>query len=150
MKRITSVEFGFENLESVIVKSFQIGSCLIEGISKKIRRVAVNCITEYNGAQTVVMELLLGAEKDILDKIKDSQITSITVKYSDGDENEYYVPYESLNEELGAHNIHQKTYLSSLGNLYLVIDEKQDIDSFFDKEEINDREYMADYATDLA
>lgn len=153
MKRITSVEFCFENLETALVKASGLPIFSAEGISETTDRIAVNQIAAYDTVDRLVAEFYgPSVGEEIINKIADSEITSVVVNYDDGDSKEYYVPYETLTEELGAPNVHQKTYISTQGNLYLVIADDKDIEDYFDKEGINSEEYseyMASFAKDL-
>ena len=50
--------------------------------------------------------------------------------------------YQEENGFLGANNLNQHTYISNLGNLYLVISEKNTIEDYWDICEINDEKFM--------
>ena len=47
-----------------------------------------------------------------------------------------------MNEALGAPNKNQKSYISDLGNLYVVISEKEQFEDVFNKEKINDKDVV--------
>jgi hypothetical protein len=64
-------------------------------------------------------------------------ITSIILYYDDVKEESYYVDYIDEHEgALGTENVNQKSYINSLGNLYLVIASDKNIADFFDTDEI--------------
>ena len=68
-------------------------------------------------------------------------ITQIIVHYEDNQEEVYYVDYDDDgNDGLGAPNKNQKSFISALGNLYLVIEKDKNISDYFDEEAIDNEE----------
>lgn len=152
MKDIKSVEFIFENCEAFNVEAKCFGVLEISDIQTKIGRIAVNSISKFTCANYVAMEIFSEADgkydfygeemKSKLERIQKYQdITSICFTYDDETKETYYVNYKDETEgALGAPNVYQKTYLSTLGNLYLVISENDNIADVFDMDEINNKE----------
>ena len=156
MRDIKSIELVFENCESVTFERNVIGTVNIEDIKRVFRRIACNSISSYTTAETVAIEIFAdgNAEYDPF-KVDDKErvfdriarwidITYIVIGYENGDAEELYVDYDSGEKDdmLGAPNVNQKTYLSDLGNLYIIISAK-DVnfeDQFGSKEELNDSE----------
>ena len=158
MALIKEIEFVFENCETCTVKENAIGDFEISGIETINRRVACNAIDKYQVAKHVKMELFHEGEfalhsfdepecdsKKVIERImKYNDITSVCVTFDNGSAEEYLVDYDTGEdeEELGAANLNQHTYLSRLGNLYLVIDKDTFVEQCFDMVDINDEEQM--------
>ena len=151
-KEVKELIIGFENCEDITIARNGIGEFLLDGIHPVIRRIACNSISKYWVADEVVMEIFKEADRayhpfGCLDEARTlerltafSDITSITVCYTDGSEETYLVNYdEGENEEtLGAENINEDIYVSDLGNVYIVISKDKKVKDLFDKESIND------------
>ena len=157
MKDVKYVEIILENCESIRLGKHCIGRFCITGIKSDISRIASNCISKCIYADEVTMEILKIAkdeeyypfgQKEFKDTNKIDRlsryndITGINITYTDKTEETIYVDYEEGEHEgeLGAPNVNQKTYLSNLVNLYIVISKKKGIEDFFDLEDINDNE----------
>ena len=149
MKKVKSIELGFENCEVISFDTNVLGEILIDDIHYKIRRYAINLIAKYCYADTVALEIFSEGNTEYnlfgltevqhkFDRILQTKdITSITVKYTDGSEEDYWVKYNENNQYS---NMYQKNYLSDLGNLYIVIGKGKKIGDFYDKKIINDKE----------
>ena len=76
-----------------------------------------------------------------------TDITSIELTLVDENNKEtiyqYYVSYEEKEpDKLGSPNIYQSSYISNLGNLYILIDKNKKIDEVIDYNVINDEKNM--------
>ena len=149
MDNITKVEFVFENCESFEIEEKHFGSFQISNIETSIYRIACNAISKMTTAHTIALEIFSEANIEYnpfgsleankkFDRITSwRDITSIILYYDDGKEESYYVDYIDEHEgALGTENVNQKSYISSLGNLYLVIASDKNIADFFDTDEI--------------
>lgn len=159
-KEIKSIEFIFENCESLSIPKNCIGLLDIEGIHDVIRRMAMNSIAKYTRADEFAIEIYKEADEeyhpfgnieDASSKLKRltefNDIASIEVAYEDGSTDTLFLPY-SDDDSLGACNAYQKTYVSKLGNVYIVVSKEKDIDFYFNSKDINDKE-VVDSTKDL-
>lgn len=157
MKDVKYVDIILENCESIRLGRHCIGRFWITGIKSDISRIASNCISKCTYADEIAMEILKIAkdeeyypfgQKDFndtnkIDRLyKHNDITGISITYIDKTEETIYVDYDEGEHEgmLGAPNVNQKTYLSNVGNLYVVISREKGIEDYFDMENINDNE----------
>lgn len=153
MKDIKSIEFVFENCEAFEVEAKYFAGFQLEDIRTSIARIACNAISKFQTAYSVVIELFkeanvqydgFGERAYKFNRIVEHHdITSLVIHYSDDTTESYFVDYDEGGKDgLGAPNINQKTYISKLGNLYIVIENGKKIFDFFDKDEINDDDNM--------
>ena len=157
---IKNLTFVLENCEHITVKGNTIGSFDIMGIEKVIRRVACNEIGKYEVANSVAIELFPEADTkyNSFGEVSKStafkrlseyaDITGIEIEYENGEIESFLVDYDTGEYDyLGADNINQKTYISTQGNLYILIDTKKALFDVFPKDEIEDKdtiEYLHD------
>lgn len=151
MKEIKELGIGLENCEYITIPRNVIGRIIIDGIREKIQRVACNSIASQKIADTVVIEIYKEGnttyesfpqddEPLIFDRINQyDDITMIEVVYEDDTVDEFYVKYDVEEDYLGAPNTRQKSKISELGNLYLVIDDEH-FEKWFVDEDINNEE----------
>lgn len=155
MDNVKSITIGFENCETITIPRKHIGVIFIQDIKTEIVRVACNAISKVVSANTVAIEIFsegnveylpfgVSPSEMVFERINECHdITSIDVTYMDGSKETYWTDYESGDEEgLGAPNIYEKTKISDLGNLYVVISKDKDIKDFFSDEDINDSDNM--------
>ena len=155
MKNIEKVEFVFENCESFEIDAKYFGQFHVENIYSAINRIACNSIAKMQIANTIAFEIFSEGnipyspfggqeQQNKFDRISAfSDITSIVLIYEDGSTEQYYVNYDDGgNYGLGVENKNQKSYISTANNLYLIIQKDTDIFQFFNKEEIDDKEYI--------
>lgn len=154
MSSVKSIDIVLENCEVYTFPKEDIGYIELSDIREEIIRCACNSINKYKTIHCVNMELFdthrrqeycfdSNVVADVFERIAEgNDITQIHVKYEDDTEECYLVDYNELNEALGAPNKYQQSYISDLGNLYIVINEKEQIEDVFSKEEINDKEVL--------
>lgn len=157
MKEVKSITLVFENCERIVIPRRYIGIIYIEGINVEIARVACNSISKVTSAGTIALEIFSegnGEHKPfgipqsppekMFDRITECHdITAIDVTYEDDSYESFWTDYEAGSEDgLGAPNIYEKTKVSDLGNLYVVISKNKDIENFFPDEDINDLDNM--------
>lgn len=149
VKRITIV---LENCETMSIEKEHIGMMLIDDIHAEIARRASNSISKILCSDTVALELRkeannvpyypFGCDKThsggIFGRLREyNDITAIEIEYDDGDTEGIYVAYKSDGDHIGAENCNQKSFLSNLGNLYIVIKDGKGIEDYFDMTDIN-------------
>ena len=154
MNNVKSIDIVFENCEEYTFPKEDIGYFEISDIREKIFRCACNAISKYKTAYCVNIELFdtNRFQEDCIDRnvvadvfariANHNDITQIHIHYKDGTEEQYLVDYNELNVALDAPNKNQKSYISDLGNLYVVISEKEKLEDVFNKEEINDKDVV--------
>ena len=157
MKHIKSIEFVFENCESFNIDANYFGAFLIDDIRYSIQRIACNSIVKMAIADTIVIELFSEGDREyrpfgglekttIFERLqKYNDITQIIVHYEDQTEEAYFTDWAKEND---GENKNQGICKSDLGNLYIIISEEKDFSTFFDTEDINDKDYI-DFAKDV-
>lgn len=151
MKEINAIELVFENCETLRLDINVLGRVYLGKINTEITRIACDCIAESIFVDEVALEIFSEAEElgvwgpawinynSKLERIaRYNDITQIEILYSNGDSKTYYIDYEEESEDLGAPNINQKSYISSLGNLYIVISMENSIEHYFPREYTED------------
>lgn len=157
MKDVSSITLVFENCERITIPRKYIGIIHIEDINVEIARVACNSIARITSADTIALEIFSEGNVEhkpfgisqsptemVFSRIDECHdITAVDVTYTDGSSESFWTNYEAGSEDgLGAPNIFEKTMVSALGNLYIVIAEGKDIWDFFDEGDINDTDGM--------
>lgn len=158
MKNVTKVRIEFENCEDVTIPIECFGDFYIGSIETRAYRIASNSICQYPIAHEVYFELFSEANTmsdypenfwdtkyNVLERIQVfDDITRLVLSFDDDSLDEtYVVDYDDESPALGARNLNQKTYLSDLGNLYVVIQKGKDIKDYFTDFVINDEESIA-------
>ena len=157
MKFIKSIDIDLENCDYIHIEPEYIGHFDLANIQRDIWRCGCNALGDSLTAGDVAIEIfkevgdyhcfLDGKTESVIKRLTDyKDITSITIYYG-GDNNEQETIYTVYDDEeiFGADNKYEKTYISELGNLYIVISKDKDIEDFFNKEEINDKENIFGY-----
>jgi len=155
MKIIKAIELQFENCEGLRLGINVFGYVYLGKIKTEIVRIACNAIVEQDFANEIALEIYSEAEKlgewvpswsnyaPKLRRIMDyNDITHIRILYEDGTEHTYQVDYREESEALGAPNLNQNTYLSSLGNLYITISKDNNIEDYFPRKYTEDVELV--------
>lgn len=163
--KLKYIEFVFENCDCIKIEGKYIGDFLVDNLSTSVKRIACNSIDKVKIANTIVIEIHKDANKGryqfdqediddfqqmIFDRLtKYNDITSIQFELEETyieegqapciEHYDYYVDWTGDSEYT---NEAQKTYLSKMGNLYLVIADGKKMEDFFDLEKIEDDEYM--------
>lgn len=151
MRNLQSIEFQFENCEYFSIDAKYIGAFYVGDISHEVSRIACNAICDMDVAHEFCAEIYeegndtYSSWGDNLDKfnriLSYDDITSVTLKYDNGSEEELYLDYKvAAGEEdmLGANNVNQSSKKSKLGNLYIVVHSYKTVDSEFPDSEIKD------------
>ena len=155
MEDVKSIEVVFENCESFEIEAKYFGGVQFEDIRTSIARIACNAITKFQTAYSVVLEVFSEGNIDyapfgneekqkMFDRITaHHDITQFIIHYDDDITETYFVDYdEDGDTSLGAPNKNQQTYLSALGNLYIVIEKDKNLFDFFDKNEIDSHDHV--------
>ena len=151
IEKIKSISLILENTDSISFNKNVIGYFLMDKIEQGIFRIASNCISKEIISKEIFIEIfkegneqynemnISNNKKYKFDRLLScSDITSIEVHYENNDKvEEYYVYGEYDSYE---NNNCQKTFISEVGNLYILIDsQKREI-----KEYIVDNKYICD------
>lgn len=124
-KSVEKIELVFENCETLIIPIKRIGHFIIDDIHKCIHRIAMNSISELNIADTIFIEIFNRKRNPNLYRISNyKDITQIWLTFNDSSEECYYVDYkepEGHEDDLGAPNINQSTYIQENGDILLTI-----------------------------
>ena len=157
MKNIKSIELILENCDSIKIERDKIGEFFLGEIETKIARMAVNSIAKYKKSNLFLLELFKKAdvnyhpfgmdeEESVFNRLTTwHDITGIDIIYENGKVENYLFSYDEgeYENELGAVNINEDTYISELGNLYIVISkDKKKVTDYFSLEDINDEAQM--------
>ena len=160
--RIKYIELTLENCEVVTIDGKYIGDFLVDDISTSISRLACNWVGKVDWAGLVAIEIHKDADEEyyFLDGCKRNKFSRLTtwnditqidicLEEDVGDDSAKSHIYSyaiSWSDDDEAVNKNQESYISDLGNLYIYINSKKSsnnkgIFDFFDKEEINDKDY---------
>lgn len=148
---IKKIEFILENCEVITIDGRFIGDFDLDNIKTKVsekmtiaKDVAIEISSLANEeTSSVILGIVTNETFKPFDRLTEhSDVTGIEVYFDDDTIEYYYVDYQEENGFLGANNLNQHTYLSSLGNLYLVISEKNAIEDYWNIRKINDENAM--------
>lgn len=160
--KLKEITFVFENCECITIDGKYIGDFLVEDIRTSIQRIACNAINKMDVAHIFAIEIHKDADKtrhsfgfeiddgSVFNRLTSwDDITSIEFElvdeyHGEGQEPiiEHYNYFVHWTGEDNQENDAQKSYISKVGNLYIVIADGKDIEDFFDKEAIDDGEHM--------
>ena len=161
--KLKQITFHFENLESITIDGKYVGYFLVDELSTYFARTACNSFDKMDVANVFAIEIHKDANKEYyafgqmdcedckcmtFDRVTGynditsiqfemvrecSEYTSVAEKY------DYLVHWAGDSDFI---NEAQINYISQDGHLYIVIAEGKTIEDFFDKEDIDDSEYM--------
>lgn len=159
--RLLELKFQLENCDRITIPGKYIGSFCVTDIKKCISRQASNYIGEYDVAESIIIEIHKDANtfhkqfgeiqnyghtkfKRLMEW---NDITGIEFSIETSLENELVTKTDysytvDWCEKDDFNNQYQKTFLSPLGHLYVVISATKDIFDVFDSAEINDKEWI--------
>ena len=159
--KVKEISFILENCDVVTIDGKYIGDINLSDFRTSIRRIACNSIDKMESCYDFSVELHKDAnkqhypfgyseyEKTTFDRLKQGDITSVELVLIDGyaedgeipreETYNYYVKWVGDSDYI---NDAQKVYLSKCGNLYIIINEQNDIKDYFDLDDINDEEEM--------
>lgn len=165
--KLKYITFVLENCDRITIDGKYIGEFVVKDFETEIRRIACNAIEKVDFINTFAIEIHKDANKErysfdqthierfkhmTFNRLNDyHDITHIEFELYDNyfDENEEEAPYTEHYEytvnwtgESDMDNDAQSNYTSKDGHLYIVISANKTIEDFFDKEEINDSDYM--------
>lgn len=150
---LKSITFEFENCEIITIEGKYVCQFLVDNLHTYFARIACNAIDKVDVAETFAIEIAalangphnpFGYIEPESTKFKRflafDDITSIkfTLCDDDGKNEKTYRYWTEWVGDSDMVNDGQYTYLSNLGNLYIVISKDKKFEDFFDKEEIND------------
>lgn len=165
--KLKYITLGLENCDQITIDGKHIGDFIVQDITTKIQRIACNAIERVDIANTFAIEIHKDANKeryqfnqtncaewkqatfDRLNKYHD--ITSIEFELYDDctteteEENvytEHYFYWVNWTGDSDEINDAQSNYVSKDGHLYIVISADKTIEDFFDKEDIDDSDYI--------
>jgi len=163
--KLKYITFILENCDSITIDGKYIGDFIVADIKTEIKRIACNAVNRIDIVDAFAIEIHKDANKEryqfnqtdipswkqnVFDRLnKDLDITSIEFELYDAypAENESpvterYNYYVNWTGESDCVNASQHNYTSKDGHLYIVISADKTTDDFFDKEMINNSEYM--------
>lgn len=160
--KLKEITFVLENCDHITIDGKYVGDFVVDDIHTSIRRLACNAIDKMDVAYTFAIEIHKDANKErcafgqdewkemTFDRLLSyNDITSIQFELfddyvEDGEEpiTEHYDYFIHWLGEDSDENDAQKSYVSKVGNLYIVIANGKDIENFFDKESIDDSDHM--------
>lgn len=157
MKEVESIELVLENCESITVKRKYIGDFWCDDITSTVARIAMNSISKYQKCKEFFLSLHKDADgiynsfgspskSTVFTRLTDfPDITSVNVKYKDGSEEMYFVPWEDADES-GSNNCYQTSFISKCGHIYIYIGERPMEEAIdLDMESLNSSECMDAY-----
>ena len=156
--KLKEITFHFENCDWVTIDGKYVGAFWADNIVKRVQRTACNSIDVMEIIETFAIEIFSDAnvkrcqfgvteiEQNTFERfIRYDDITSIEFilidEYSEHKTEKQFAYYVKWNGDDFINNA-QKSYLSKLGNLYIVISDNESVFDLFDREYINDENYV--------
>lgn len=155
--KIRELTFVFENCEFITIDGKYVGGFYLDDIKTRISRTACNSVDKFDVANSIAIELHKDADRpymsfgeehqSVFERInKHSDITSIEFTLTNDREEEgvdeqtyqYYVNWTGDSEYK---NAAQSTFVSNLGNLYLIVADGKNVFDFFDEKCIEEESY---------
>ena len=168
MRNIAKVDIVLENCEYITLDAKYFGELFVDGIYEQIKRIACNSISNMKSAKEVAIEIFKEANEvdycpfgqdekvKIFDRLTQyNDITSLTFYYEKKNEDDDKKKKKNKETEYDKEDIYinwygdsdnenesQISYISSQGNLYIVIAKDKNVEDFFDAVSIEDVEDM--------
>ena len=159
--KLKNITFVLENCDCITIDGKYIGDFLVEDIRTSIQRIACNAIMKMDIVHTFAIEIHKDANKERcpFGFEEDKELTFDRLAYDDVTQIEFELVDDYVEEgqepiiEHYHYFIHwvgdsdytneaQKSYISNVGNLYMVIADGKTIENFFYKEQIDDDDHM--------
>lgn len=143
---VESITFVFENCEFIEIPMKYVGLFYINDITSNIKRFALNSVKKIDVAKELFIEIFSEGDEKYNRYCKSGKferilqyrdIVYVEIKYSDGNVDTIYVDYDG-----DMQNQNQNNYLSKLGNLYVSVSRKKQVEDFILEREANDRELV--------
>lgn len=153
--QLKQITFALENCDSITVEGKHVGAFDVINMREEIRRIACNAIAHITIADCI-LEIHKNANQihhefgidnhtcPVFDRLSVGDIVSIELEFVSDVNAEHVEHYQFYTEWEGEgdENLYQKSYVSDLGNLYIVISGKDDIPDVFNMNDINDADVM--------
>jgi len=139
MKEIQSIELLLENMEAIRLSPDEVKNFYCNGITGVITKVTHDCVLSRNTCREMCLELCGSANKKYdsfgeesklraFERLTTPDIVIVEVKYTDGNEDEVYVPWNEDKEDI---NGYQTSYITPRGDLRIYIGEEKDVREVF-------------------
>lgn len=138
-KKIASVEFGLENCEVLSIEGKYIGNFSVQNLKSSIKK-HYDSITHMTTCDLFAIAISKEANKDYFafdieefkhntfKRLSNGDICSVDLIYDDGSKDEFYIDWVGESEYK---NEAQDSYVSKLGDLYIVVSKDQNVASCF-------------------
>ncbi|MEJ3719217.1 hypothetical protein WGM54_14445 [Paenibacillus polymyxa] len=142
MKKLKEVVFGLENCESLSVDAKYIGNFSVTNVRKSIIRhygdirfmdICDTFSIVVNKSANIDYQVF-GVEDEYykhntFNRLTSGDIVVIDIMYDDDSKDEIYIQWEGESDYF---NEVQKTYISKLGDLFIVISKEETVESIFE------------------
>ena len=141
MARVIGLTLMFKNCESIDIPLKYVGHIFIGDIKTNIERITLDNISQRDVAKEFFIELFKEGDLpydglyncNIFERIvRYRDLYMLEIKYDDGK-----TQYITLAYQGSGHNIYQDSWISRLGNLYLVISARKCVDDYINDKEAN-------------
>ena len=154
MKTIKNIEIVFENCDAITIEPKYFFEFYISQIEPIINRIGCNTIAKCNIAKHIAFGISRNADeeyyqfgmvyqenfkKTYFNRIKDCDITAFDLHYEDGTHETIYVEYSA---DSYCTNSNQNYYVNNFGDLFVTIIHDKGVFDVFDKDDIEDENYM--------
>lgn len=139
--KIKSIKFYFENFDHVDIDGKYIGSIYMSDFNQMIIGYGM-AVSKVNNVNKLALCIHKNANVQVVpnymegapmyytfDRLDYGDITSVDIEFDEGAVESYHVDYQ---EDENGYNSCQKTYVSDIGNLHLVIDAWRDVENYWD------------------
>ena len=162
--KLNYITFVFENCDCITIEGKYICDFVVDDIETYFKRIACNAINKIEATNTFAIEIHKDANKEryqfdqtdykdwrhlVFDRLQTGDITHIDFELEEQYLDEGVTPKKykysysvDWSGDDDFYNESQKTYVSKVGHLYIVISENKGIEDFFDKEWIDDKDSM--------
>lgn len=152
---IKSITFNFENCDSLKIDGNFIGDLYAGGANREITKIAVNSFRKIDTINTFFVAINKAANQDrypfndknlsrqketVFKRLSYGDIVSVDFKLVAADRSpehySYCVKWKSNNDCI---NSYQKTFISNIGDMYLIVSDDAKITDFYSTEEMEDK-----------
>lgn len=148
---LNKIRFILDNCDVIEIDGKYIKNILIDNINKKFCQFS-NSFEEIETCNLFFIEISkeanieysqLGIKKDKIKKFKRLLCNDITsIQFTVKENNKMYRYFVKWSNKNDTQNEYSQTYISELGNCYILIDELKTLEEFVDFDLINDKEFM--------
>lgn len=158
-KAVKEIHLVLENCEFIVVPTKYLADVVIEDITQKISREAINSVSKSLTAKSVYLEILKPSDLKVVGLMREDRdytckerisdggdITCLQVVYKDDSYEDYWVEW---NHSSDYYNSYQKVEFSKEGNLHLLIHKDKTLEKYLNELEEDYYDYKMNEDTNM-